>query len=68
VKKYPIVHVKWIDACGDGCWGPIKRIESASKLVEVETIGFLVGGFEDRIVVSASVSDLDRFISSFQTV
>lgn len=39
---------------------PLGDMEHAANIIEIDTIGFLVGDFDDRLVVSASISDNEQ--------
>lgn len=58
--KYPRVCVEWIDSCGvDERWHSIQDA-TACELRHIMTMGFLVHEDDEKMIVVASVSDVEH--------
>ena len=49
------VYIKWLDSSGFDGW--IGKHEFPETLQEIETFGFLVSEYDDRIVVCSHISN-----------
>ena len=61
--RYPVVHVKWDDACADNSWASVREPEL--KEAVVTTLGFLIKE-NDRHILIASTYDEENMNCSIQ--